>query len=234
MISDLQNYTPRPHPKGLTLTGTEVTLRPLSCGDHTADLFWAFGHDVDGKNWAYLPYGPFDSESALGDWIRTQEGLDDPVFFAICRNSDGRAIGVASYLRINPTDGVIEVGHIHFSPLLQRSRAATETMYLMMQWAFNAGYRRYEWKCNARNMPSRRAAQRLGLSYEGIFRQAGIVKGENRDTAWFAAIDAEWAALQTCFERYLAPDNFDTDGRAQQALGAMTAPILHLTDPAFD
>ena len=122
--------------------------------------------------------------------------------------------------------GAIEVGHLNFSPLLQRRPGATEAMFLMMKWAFEAGYRRYEWKCNALNQPSRDAAMRLGLSYEGVFRQATISKGRNRDTAWYAAIDGEWPALKAAFETWLAPENFDADGRQRQSLSALTGPVL--------
>jgi RimJ/RimL family protein N-acetyltransferase len=148
----------------------------------------------------------------------------DPLFYTV--GCDGKAVGVAAYLRIAPEAGSIEVGHINFSPLLQRTPAATEAMFLMMRHAFELGYRRYEWKCDSLNAPSRRAAQRLGLSYEGIFRQALVYKGRNRDSAWYAAIDKEWPALESAFERWLAPENFDTDGKQRVRLSDLTAPIL--------
>ena len=141
--------------------------------------------------------------------------------------------GVASYLRITPEAGSIEVGHICIAPELAQSRAFTEAMFLMMQWAFAAGYRRYEWKCDACNMPSRRAAQRLGFSYEGIFRQAGVVKGRNRDTAWFAVIDAEWPALREAFLAWLAPQNFDAAGRQKERLSDLTQLVRAGSDPAL-
>ena len=162
--------------------------------------------------------------------MRENQGLEDPVFLAIVEKLSGRPLGIASYLRIHPAEGSIEVGHIHFSPLLQRTTSATESMFLMMQWAFEAGYRRYEWKCNALNQASRRAAQRLGFSFEGIFRQMMIVKGRNRDTAWFAAIDSEWPALKTAFERYLDDKNFDEEGRPVTSLSSLTAPLLPKKD----
>jgi len=136
-------------------------------------------------------------------------------------------------MRIKPGAGSIEVGHINLSQGLQKTRAATEAMYLLMAWAFEAGYRRYEWKCNAANLGSRRAAERLGFSYEGVFRQAGVVKGRNRDTAWFAAIDSEWPALKSAFETWLAPTNFDANGRQMQSLSDLTAPILVARDPVL-
>jgi RimJ/RimL family protein N-acetyltransferase len=150
----------------------------------------------------------------------------DPLFFAIVDKALKRAVGVASYLRIDPRHGSIEVGHLMFSPLLQGKPAATEAMFLMMERAFEMGYRRYEWKCNALNEPSRRAAQRLGLSYEGLFRQAAVVKGRNRDTAWYAAIDQEWPALKAAFQKWLEPSNFDEGGRQRVALSTLTAPLL--------
>ena len=136
------------------------------------------------------------------------------------------AIGIASYLRIAPAAGTIEVGHIHFSPRLQHTPAATEAMYLMMRRAFELGYRRYEWKCDALNAPSRRAAQRLGFSYEGIFRQAIVTKGRNRDTAWYSITDGEWQAVRLAFEQWLAPANFDADGRQRRSLPALRQGLL--------
>jgi RimJ/RimL family protein N-acetyltransferase len=151
---------------------------------------------------------------------------DDPLFFAVIDKADGKAVGVASYLRINPAAGSIEVGGIRYSPRLQRSPAATEAMYLMMQAAFEIGYRRYEWKCDALNAASRAAAQRLGLSFEGVFRQALVYKGRNRDTAWYAAIDRDWPALREAFLAWLAPGNFDGAGRQRTRLTDLTRPIL--------
>lgn len=230
MPQSLSQFTPPPHPKGIVLAGTDVVLRPVSVADHAADLFAANSEDSQGAIWDYLPYGPFPTLCAYETWLRSQEALQDPAFFAIIRRSDDRAIGVASFLRIDQANGSIEVGHINFAPPLQRTRAGTEAMMLMMQWAFENGYRRYEWKCNALNRNSRHAAQRLGLSYEGVFRQMSIVKGRNRDTAWFAAIDSEWPALKAAFQRYLDPQNFDAQGRPIVALSALTQPLLFKRD----
>jgi len=201
-VVNLSNFTPPPHPEGITLDGQLVRLEPLDSEKHAQQLFESNSEKGGERNWTYLPYGPFNTVSDYSDWLRSIEGLPDPVFFTIIRKEDERAVGVASYLRINPNEGSIEVGHINFSPCLQRTAEATETMFLMMQWAFNSGYRRYEWKCNAKNVKSRKAAQRLGLSYEGVFRQASISKGQNRDTAWFAAIDKEWQQLEAAFSDY--------------------------------
>src|SRR5262249_33934826 len=160
------------------------------------------------------------------DWLQTNCLGDDPLFFAFVDRTDGRPAGLVSYLRITPAAGSIEVGHIHYAPRLQRSPAATEAMFLMMKQAFETGYRRYEWKCDALNAPSRAAAQRLGLSFEGIFRQATVYKGRNRDTAWYAAIDSEWPALREAFLTWLAPDNFDEEGQQRSRLSDLTRPIL--------
>ena len=186
--------------------------------------------DRDGSNWAYLPYGPFATLEAYETWLSEAALTPDPNFFAIIKRADKKAVGLASYLRINPQDGSIEVGHINYSPLLQKTREGTEAMYLMMKWAFESGYRRYEWKCNALNTKSRYAAQRLGLSYEGVFRQMSISKGCNRNTAWFAAIDKEWPALKASFETYLSDDNFAADGRPKKALSGLTKPLLYKRD----
>lgn len=179
-----------------------------------------------------MPVGPFESEVALAQWIDSAQHSEDPMFFTFAPTGEGPA-GFGSYLRIAPDAGSIEVGFLSFSPKLQRTVAATEAMFLMMKWAFEAGYRRYEWKCNALNLASRRAAQRLGLSYEGIFRQAAVVKGRNRDTAWFAAIDQEWPDLKRAFETWLSPANFDADGQQKTSLSDLTRSILVSVDPAL-
>lgn len=230
MLKDLKNFVPPAHPKGIQLTGRRVSLVPLSPAEHAQSLFAANAADSAGDNWTYLPYGPFDSIDTYQAWLSEQSEQTDPCFFAIVRHADNRAVGLAAFLRINQQDGVIEVGHLNFSPLLQRSREATEAMYLMMEWAFEAGYRRYEWKCNALNLPSRTAAQRLGFSFEGIFRQAAIQRGANRDTAWFAAIDSDWPDLKEVFTTYLADENFDVEGWPKQALSQMTRPLLFKLD----
>lgn len=220
-----------PWPKAVAVSGHYVRLEPLSATRHAVDLHQANAAD-DGM-WDYMPYGPFASATSYYRWVREVEGRRDPMFFALRDLTGGQAGGVASYLRVAPEAGSIELGHIALSPTLQRTRAATEAMYLMMRGAFDAGYRRFEWKCNARNLASRCAAQRLGLSFEGVFRQAAVVKGRNRDTAWFAAIDREWPDLQAAFEAWLAPDNFDARGQQIMALGELTRDIRVASDPAL-
>jgi RimJ/RimL family protein N-acetyltransferase len=211
------------------LEGRYCRIVPLE-PHHGADLWSANAVDAEHRNWTYLGYGPFDAPEEYAVWVSRASASTDPMFFAVLAPGPDaagpRATGVASYLRIDPDAGSIEVGHLNFSPLLQRTRAATEAMFLMMKRAFALGYRRYEWKCDALNLPSRIAAQRLGLSFEGVFRQALVYKGRNRDTAWYAAIDREWPALEAAFERWLAPDNFDEAGRQRISLSALTEPIL--------
>ncbi len=220
------NWKAPPHPPHTTLEGRFCYLEPLDPLRHAASLFAANALDVHGSNWTYLAYGPFDTLASYRSWIEQGCCGTDPQFYAIVDRAKGTAVGVASYLRISPASGSIEVGHINYSPLLQRTPAATEAMYLMMQYAFDLGYRRYEWKCNALNAPSRLAAQRLGLSFEGIFRQALIAKDRNRDTAWYAAIDREWPELRAAFLRWLSPANFDDEGRQRDRLSALTALVL--------
>lgn len=225
------NWTPPPRPTGEVLEGSHVRLERMDPDAHAADLFRAYnGHD---SLWDYLPYGPFHAASAYHRWAKDTATGPDPLFYVIRQKSTGHCGGVASYLRITPEAGSIEVGHINLSPELNRSAASTEAMYLMMDWAFRAGYRRYEWKCDALNLPSRRAAQRLGFSYEGIFRQATVVKGRNRDTAWYAIIDKEWPALREAFHAWLAPSNFDRQGRQKERLGDLTGLVRASSDPAL-
>lgn len=227
---DLVNWQPPDWPDGTFPEGRYVRLERLS-PDHAAALHAA--NRIDDTIWDYLPYGPFATESDYADWLRKVVPGRDPLCHAIQDKESGRWGGVASFMRIAPGAGSIEVGQINFARPLQRTRAATEAMYLMMRWAYEAGYRRYEWKCNALNLGSRRAAERLGFSYEGVFRQAAMVKGRNRDTAWFASIDAEWPMLCAAFETWLSPANFDAQGRQRQRLSHLTAPVLVARDPAL-
>jgi RimJ/RimL family protein N-acetyltransferase len=222
----VQNWTPPPHPRREIMQGRFCRLEPLDPMRHAEALYAANALDSEGRNWTYLPYGPFDTLNDYRGWIEQNCCGSDPLFFAIVDVATGTAAGVASYLRISPDSGSIEVGHLNYSPLLQRTPAATEAMYLMMSHAFDLGYRRYEWKCNALNAASRAAAQRLGLSFEGVFRQATVTKGRSRDTAWHAAIDQEWPALKEAFLQWLSPSNFDEQGKQRSPLSVLTAPIL--------
>ena len=216
----VEGWRPRERPSRAPMHGRHCTLEPLDPARHVDELWQSVSADAVGSLWTYLSYGPFESAAAYRAWIRSFCLGDDPLFFAVVDRSSGRAAGLASYLRIDPSNGVVEVGHLQYSPLLQRTAAATEAMYLMMRRAFSElGYRRYEWKCDALNGPSRRAAERLGFRLEGIFRQAGVYKGRSRDTAWYAALDHEWPRLAAAFEAWLAPSNFD-GGRQRSSLAS--------------
>jgi RimJ/RimL family protein N-acetyltransferase len=228
---ELIGWTPPLPPGPNVMEGRYVQLERLSADTHAADLFRAFnGHDA---LWDYMFDGPFSSAAAYHRWVKDRTGSDDVLFYALRDKVSGQCGGVASYLRIAPGAGSIEIGNICLSPELQKSPAATEMQYLMMAWAFAAGYRRYEWKCNALNMPSRHAAQRLGFTYEGIFRQAVVAKGRNRDTAWFSVIDGEWPALREAFEFWLSPANFDAKGRQKERLSDLTRLTRGGSDPAL-
>lgn len=224
------NWSPPERPGPDRIEGRYVRLERFAPDHHADDIHRA--NKADDAIWDYLPYGPFDDLAGYRAWADPASAGTDPLFYAIIDKASGRAAGVASFLRIDPKAGSIEVGHINLSPALQKSRASTEAIYLFIRWAFEAGYRRFEWKCDALNLPSRRAAERYGLSYEGVFRQATVVKGRNRDTAWFAAIDQEWPAIRAAFEAWLAPENFDAAGRQRQSLAGLTRPILVTRDPA--
>jgi len=198
-------------------------LERLDPAKHTAELYEANLAD-DGRGWTYLGYGPFSSLDAYAEWVRGAAASRDPLFYAIIDAGLGRAVGVATLMRIDPANGVIEVGNIKYSPALQRTVAATEAMFLLMRYVFDElGYRRYEWKCDSLNAPSRAAAARLGFTYEGTFRQAVVYKGRNRDTAWFSIIDQEWPALKRAYEQWLAPANFDAEGRQRRRLSDLVA-----------
>lgn len=206
----------RGRPRRAPLTGERVRLEPLDPDRHGDDLFAAAQGDP--RLWDYLPYGPFDRDG-FDAHLHAQAASEDPLFFALV--ADGHAAGVASYMRIEPAHGCLEIGHIWFGAPLQRTPAATEAIYLLARHAFDdLGYRRLEWKCDAANARSRRAAERFGFTFEGVFRQHLIVKGRNRDTAWFSILDGEWPAVRAAFEAWLAPSNFDAGGRQKAPLRA--------------
>jgi len=212
------DWQPPPRPDGRTLVGRFCSVCRLDVDRHGPDLFRANQRDREGRMWTYLPHGPFATYEAYEAWLRVSMASPDPYFYAICDQASQKAVGLSAYLRIFPDAGSLEVGALVFSPLLQRTAAATEAMVLMMAYAFALGYRRYEWKCDVLNAASRRAAVRLGFSYEGTFRQAAVIKGRNRDTAWYAITDKEWPALQAAFASWLAPANFAADGQQVQRL----------------
>jgi RimJ/RimL family protein N-acetyltransferase len=225
----LQDWISPVFPPAKELNGWGCKVEPLSLARHSDDLWQAFSSD-DGRMWTYLTSGPFADVQAFNAWLdRVSSGVD-PQFYAIVDEVSGKALGLASYLRIDPAAAAIEVGWLHFSPALQGTRLATAAMVLMMKNAFELGYRRYEWKCNALNMPSRKAAQRLGFSFEGVFRQATVNRNRNRDTAWFSVLDKEWPVLEQAFTQWLSPNNFDEAGRQRLALSGLTRPLLAMKD----
>lgn len=217
----LPNWTQPQFPPHDAMDGRLCSVEPLDHALHAESLFAANACDRDGQMWRYMPYGPFETLADYRQWVLERTCSRDPLFFAIVDRESKLATGVASYLRINPAQGSIEVGHLTYSHLLQRTAKATEAMYLMMERAFGLGYRRYEWKCDALNTASRAAAVRLGFSFEGVFRQAAVVKGRNRDTAWYSIIDREWPAVRDLLQRWLEPENFDDAGRQRVSLGKM-------------
>lgn len=216
----LLDWQPVAIPAHQPLDGQYVRLEPLDPARHGDDLWQALqGPDSDSALWDYLPYGPFSERAAFDAWLGGHAASRDPLFFSVIDLSQQRAVGLLSYLRIAPKDGCIEIGHIAFGRAMQRSPASTEAVYLLAKLALGElGYRRLEWKCNADNARSMRAAERLGFRYEGLFRQHMMVKGRNRDTAWFSILDSEWPACNAAFERWLAAANFDTEVRQQQRL----------------
>ncbi len=219
----VENFIAPPRPNFHFLTGHYVRVEPISMA-HVPSLYDAFSIDSKGVNWTYMPYGPFIDSAEFAEWAKSICFGEDPKFYTIFL--DDNPTGVASYLRIEPKVGCIEIGHIHLSPLLQRTRAGTEALLLMIEWAFCAGYRRLEWKCDALNAPSRHAAQRFGFSFEGIFRQATMYKSRNRDTAWYAITDREWPNLEKVYQIWRQPDNFDAEGRELKKLSELSSEIL--------
>jgi RimJ/RimL family protein N-acetyltransferase len=216
---DLPDWTARARPSRTPMQGRYCRLEPLQASRHAADLFEAFSQAPNGSDWTYMYSGPFADEASYRAFAESIEQGDDPVHYAVIDLETERAVGSIALMRIDPQNGVIEVGHVAYSPKLKRTRAATEAQYLLMRRAFDElGYRRYEWKCDSLNEPSRAAAARLGFTFEGIYRQIVVYKGRTRDTAWFSIIDSEWFAIRERFEDWLAPENFDENGEQRQAL----------------
>jgi RimJ/RimL family protein N-acetyltransferase len=201
------------------LTGRYCRLERLDVARHAADLYEAYGDAPDGRNWTYLTAGPFDTFEAYRSALAAAAASNDPMHYAVVDNASGKAVGTLALMRIDADNGVIEVGIVNYSPRLQRTRMSTEAMALLLQYVFGElGYRRFEWKCDTLNAPSNAAARRYGFTFEGIFRQAMVRRGRNRDTAWYSIIDSEAAALSAAYERWLDPRNFDAQGRQIQTL----------------
>lgn len=215
-------WSARPFPPQTPMNGRYCRVEPLDPARHAAELYLANSIDAEGKNWTYLSIDAPADLAAYRAWLEKMTAAHDPMFHAIIDLASGKAVGVAALMRIDPAVGVAEVGHINFSPRLQRTRAATEAMFLMMRRIFDElGYRRYEWKCDSLNAPSRAAALRYGFQFEGIFRQALVYKGRNRDTAWFSILDKEWPSIKDAFERWLDASNFDADGGQKESLARL-------------
>ncbi len=218
----ISSWTNRQFPPHTTMEGQYCTINILDVVKHGEDLFNAFTKDINNQDWTYLPYGPFATKKEFFDWLQNECTSDDPFFHTIIDRSNNRSIGMASYLRINNKDGVIEVGHIHYSPVMQKKPIGTEVMYLMMKRVFDElKYRRYEWKCNALNLRSCQAARRFGFKFEGIFKQHMISKNRNRDTAWFAIIDKDWPRIKENFNKWLDKNNFNEDGSQKVSLSSL-------------
>ena len=218
-MADL-DWRPAQRPQRQPIEGELVRLEPLDPERHGADLYESsIGAE---STWFYLPYGPFAAEEEFLSWLRERAVLDDPLAYTIVDRGAGAARGIATLMSIEPDHGSIEIGHIWLSPALQRTRQATEAIYLLSRYAFDElGNRRYEWKCDAANAPSRRAAERFGFTFEGVFRQHRVVKGRNRDTAWYSITDAEWPSRRAAFEAWLSIDNFDAEGRQRRSLAEL-------------
>lgn len=216
------DWTVRPRPERITLHGRYCRLEPLDAARHAADLHAAYAQAPDQRGWTYMLMGPFDDLDSYRAYARQAEQSSDPLHYAVIDLSSGQALGTLALMRIDPANGAIEVGTVMFSPRLQRTPASTEAQFLLMHYAFDTlGYRRYEWKCDSLNAPSRQAALRLGFQFEGIFRQSGFYKGRSRDTAWFAIIRSDWPALRHAMEQWLSPENLQADGTQRQALAAL-------------
>lgn len=218
----LENWSVRQRPDRVTLKGRFCRLVPLDSSQHFDDLYAAYGKATDGRDWTYMFTGPFENENQFRGHLNGAATSSDAVHFAVIDLKTEKAVGTLALMRIEPVHGVMEVGHVAFSPSLKRTPVSTEAHFLLMTYAFETlGYRRYEWKCDSLNAPSRKAAERLGFTYEGLFRQAIVYKGRTRDTTWFSIIDSEWPAVRTGFERWLDAANFDAQGQQIQSLAVL-------------
>jgi RimJ/RimL family protein N-acetyltransferase len=218
----VDDWTPREKPARIVIDGVHCRLEPVDVERHAADLFEAYNAATDGRDWTYLFVGPFTDFDTFRDHIGKAAASHDPLHYTVIDKSNGKAVGTLALMRIEPVHGVIEVGSVTFSPLLKETRISTEAQFLLMRYVFDdLEYRRYEWKCDSLNAPSRKTAVRLGFEFEGIFRQAIVYKGRNRDTAWYAIIDRDWPRIKKAFETWLADDNFDANGKQRAALARL-------------
>jgi RimJ/RimL family protein N-acetyltransferase len=219
LSEDLRNWQPRPRPERKAMEGRLVRLEPLDAARHGDGLLEASSVPDAQERFRWLPDYPPSTRAEFQPWLEKAEASTDPLFFVVIDKASGKVMGRQTLMRIDAANGVIEIGNIYWGPLMSRTPAATEAQFLFMKYAFDElGYRRYEWKCNNANLPSKRAAERFGFQFEGVFRQHIIVKGENRDTAWYSIIDKEWPALKKAYEGWLDPTNFDRDGKQKKRL----------------
>ncbi|MEX3965709.1 GNAT family N-acetyltransferase [Paraburkholderia sp. EG286B] len=215
-------WQPRERPARVTIEGQFCRIEPIDLDRHAADLFEAYGTAADGRDWTYLFAEPFTDFAAFREYLAKAAASSDPFHYAVIDRASGKAVGTFALMRIEPVHGVIEVGSVTFSPRLKQTPLSTEAQYLLMRYVFDdLGYRRYEWKCDSLNAPSRKTALRLGFQFEGIFRQAIVYKGRNRDTAWFAIIDQDWPLVKAAFEQWLSNENFDAQGRQRASLASL-------------
>ena len=215
-------WASRPMPTGVTLAGMYCQLEPLNAEVHAGDLYAAYRLAPDHRHWTYMPVGPFDRAEDYRRYAEEAARSTDPRHYAVIDRKTGKAVGTLALMRIDPKQGVIEVGHVMFSPLLHQTPMSTEAQFLLMTYVFDElGYRRYEWKCDSLNARSRKTAERLGFKFEGIFRQALVYKGRNRDTAWYSIIDKEWPQLKRAFQTWLSAQNFDEQGAQRVSLADM-------------
>lgn len=220
--AEMHGWQPRERPGRVTLEGRFSRVEPVDVERHAADLFDAYSAAADGRDWTYLFAEPFADFAAFRAYLAKIAASSDPFHYAVIDRASGKAVGTFALMRMEPAHGVIEVGSVAFSPLLKRTPVSTEAQFLLMRYVFDdLGYRRYEWKCDSLNAPSRKTALRLGFEFEGIFRQAIVYKGRSRDTAWFAIIDRDWPRVKAAFETWLAPANFDAEGRQRASLAAL-------------
>jgi RimJ/RimL family protein N-acetyltransferase len=222
---DLKNWQPRPRPERKVLEGRYVRLEPLSADQHGDGLFEASSVADADRRFRYLFDYPPETRADFQPWLEKAEASEDPLFFAVIDKASDKVAGRQTLMRIDPAFGVIEIGNIYWGPLIAQKPAATEAQFLFAKYAFDLGYRRYEWKCNNANEPSKRAAERFGFQFEGVFRQHLVVKGENRDTAWYSIIDKEWPLVRQAYDEWLDPSNFDAEGRQKRRLEDIRAAL---------
>jgi RimJ/RimL family protein N-acetyltransferase len=226
MVEDLSRWTPRPKPASQPLEGRFVRLEKLDPSRHADGLFDASAQPDRDERFRWLPDLPPSDRNVFRKWVEQAAASDDPLFFAVIDKASGRIAGRQTFMRVDAVNGVAEIGHIYWGPLVSRKPAATDALFLFARHLFDdLGYRRFEWKCDDENLPSKRAALRFGFRHEGVFRQHMIVKGRNRDTAWFAMLDKDWAKLRPAYEAWLAPDNFDSAGAQRKKLEAFRAEV---------